>query len=812
MAPEQVEGKDADARSDLFSIGVVLYESIAGRLPFSGSSSIEICSQVIHLNPPPPSEFNSHVPPALDALTIKALAKEPDARYQSASELLEDLRAVRLTRPAEEQVLTKPIPLKPRTSSIRAFATLSNMLRQPRVMIPSVIAAVAIALILLAVPIRLRSTPRLPPPEALRWYNQGTSALRDGLYYKASNALQNAVDVNGEFALAHARLAEAMTELDYADKASYEIIRARSLVRDLSVLPSLDALYLQAITYTASREFERAIESYQEIVRQTQDSEKAYAYVDLGIAYEKDDQVDKAIDSYLKANELAPDDPAAFLRLGVLYSRKQNTEAADEAFQKAQTLYQALSNLEGVTEVLYQRGVASNNFGKLTEARTHLQQAFDLARDNKHQQIRILLQLSRAWYVGGKTARAQQYAADAIAAAQASGMANLSTQGLLELGKILQYGRNYDAAERSFKQALESAQLQNGRRNKAMAELSLGTLRIGVHHDADGGLPFIERALEFYEPGGYRKEVSDSLIQLARAKCLKGDYDAALGAYEHMLQVAERIDDQSLVARSHADIGNLLNQQERYPEALGHLEKSFAIYTSLDNHLLAGYGLADRGDALWRLGRYDESLEVLSQASAIVDQTDSNKWLLAKISLIDAYIAISERQFLEARGKAKKALTLNAGTEPEVDARYTLGMAQAFSGKKREGRFMCEGAVERARHVHDPQSLPNALLALAVVMLEAGDMHLALTTALEAQGMFERVSRPESEWRAWLVAGLANRHAGNSAREREYISRAGNLLAGLEGRWGTEAYNLYLTRPDVQYYRQLLAGALNVNN
>jgi hypothetical protein len=170
---------------------------------------------------------------------------------------------------------------------------------------------------------------------------------------------------------------------------------------------------------------------------------------------------------------------------------------------------------------------------------------------------------------------------------------------------------------------------------------------------------------------------------------------------------------------------------------------------------------------------------VLSQASAILDQTDGNKWLSGKISLIDTYLALSERGFTEARGKAKKAFNLNAGTEPEVDARYALGMAQALSGKTGEGRLICEEAVERARHLHDPMSLPNALLALAEVMLEEGDSHAALTTALEAQGMFARASRQESEWRVWLAAGRASRLAGNSATERDYISRAGSLLAGL---------------------------------
>ena len=808
MSPEQAKGAaSVDARSDLFSIGVVLYESIAGRLPFSGDNPMETCSQVIHVDPPPPSQFNQRVPAELDALTLKALAKHRDARYQSATELLEDLRAVRIPTQVEDQI--KTISVKPVTSTTRALKTLSNLLQRPRVIIPAALAAVAIGLIVFLP--GSRAAPYRPSPEAQRWYSRGTSALRDGLYYKASNALQNAVDASKDFALAHASLAEALTELDYTDKANVEVILAMRLVPDPSALPPLDRLYLQAVTDTASRDFEHAIASYQEIARQAQDSEKAYAYVDLGRAYEKNDQIDKAIESYLKATQLAPDDPAAFLRLGILYGRKQDLANASAAFQTGETLYRALSNPEGVTEVFYQRGVLSNNLGKLAEARAQLEQALDMAQDNKHQRIRTLLQLSKVYYVGGKTTRAHEYATQAMDLAKANHMENLSTQGLIDLGYTYWFRGDYDEAEKHFRSALEFARENHGRRNEAKALVSLGSVRID-RHDADEGLPYIEQALAFYQKGGYRKEVSEALIQLARAKSLKGDYDGALGAYEQVLQGAQQIDDQSLVARSHADAGNLLNQQERYPEALGHLEKSFEIYTSLDSRLYASYSLADRGDALWRLGRYDEARKALDQAHQIADQPDDkSKRLLAKISLIAANITLSERQFVDARAKAGLALVLNAEEEPEVDARYMLGLAKALSGQKRQGRSMCEEAVEAARLKHDPQMLPNALLALAEVMLEGDDPKGALTTAREAQEMLERGGRQESELRACLLAGRASQLAGDSATAREYLSRADSLLAGLEARWGTEAYSSYLTRPDVRQSRQHLRRLLDVN-
>jgi serine/threonine-protein kinase len=89
--PEQIMGKPQDARSDLFSLGVVLYEMVTGKRPFDADSLQAICGRVLSSTPLPPSHANPSVPSGFDAIVARCLAKDPAARYAPAEALAEEL-------------------------------------------------------------------------------------------------------------------------------------------------------------------------------------------------------------------------------------------------------------------------------------------------------------------------------------------------------------------------------------------------------------------------------------------------------------------------------------------------------------------------------------------------------------------------------------------------------------------------------------------------------------------------------------------------------------------------------------------------
>src|SRR6267142_2957226 len=100
MSPEQIKGRAVDGRSDIFSLGVMLYEMVTGKKPFPGQNITTVIYKIVNEEPVPPRQIDSSIHGGLSAVVMKALAKEPEVRYQSCRELLEDLRNYRALTPA----------------------------------------------------------------------------------------------------------------------------------------------------------------------------------------------------------------------------------------------------------------------------------------------------------------------------------------------------------------------------------------------------------------------------------------------------------------------------------------------------------------------------------------------------------------------------------------------------------------------------------------------------------------------------------------------------------------------------------------
>ena len=94
MAPEQADGRAIDARTDLYALGVVLYEMLTGRVPFDADTPMAVLTKHAYEPPPPPRSLNPNLPAAVESALLRALAKNPADRYQSAAEMAADLERV----------------------------------------------------------------------------------------------------------------------------------------------------------------------------------------------------------------------------------------------------------------------------------------------------------------------------------------------------------------------------------------------------------------------------------------------------------------------------------------------------------------------------------------------------------------------------------------------------------------------------------------------------------------------------------------------------------------------------------------------
>lgn len=798
MSPEQALGAEVDTRSDIFSLGLVLYEMFTGKRPLAGPTPGDTFRRLQLDEPAPLSEVSTQLPSNLDEIIRKTLAKKPSDRYQTAGELEADLRT--LLPGSGHQTAPGRILARETRPAQRRLAQLANS----RTLQVAGVALAAVALLAFWQPWKLLR--HEPPPSAKRWFDQGTAAILDGTYHTASLALERAVAEDPGYSLAHIRLAETYFELDALDKAKEHLLLAAPDASGSS-LDSLTELYHQAVRLTVTGDFDGAARIYARIRDAVPSSSRPRALVDYGRALERAENLKAAMTAYEEASRTQSQYPSAFLRLGILHRRRMDQTLAGSAFQQAESLYRSLGNVEGLAEVNYQRGVLLNNLGNAREARPVLEQALDLARtaSSDQQEIAILLQLSAVLQRLEGPDKAREYATTAIDLARSKGLEPLAARGLIDVGNSYFLAGDPSRAKDYFTQALGSARRNRSRRTEARALLSLGSLAIQQGQYVDG-VKHVDSALAFYREGGYRKETSQGLLLSGRARRSMGDYDNAVKAFEEQHRRALEVGDIEQVALSLEALGSVYLMQGRLPEALQYFQEALSSTGSAPNPMAMAYTIINSSTALWRLGRYSEAEKLLGPLDSAEAGGKLNPAVRAVLAECRAAIALSRRQFSAAAAHAARILS-----EPEVNpavasgARSLLAMSQAESGDPAGAIQSARQAVETAGAARLQDLSSVALTAQAIAFHAAGRHREALESAKQALSM-TAAGNHERQWRIFLLASRAASAAGQREEASSYAARSAASLQEVERLLGAGGFAFYLRRPDVQFDRILLSS------
>jgi len=754
MAPELLAGQSASAASDVYALGMVAYKMVTGALPFASDTPLAGAILRSKAAAPSPRILVPGLDPKWERAILRALDRDRMRRFSRPSEFIAALAG-------EAPSMTVSLPVMTRRRWVAAAVV--------------VVAAIAGWLGWRAW-VHARSQ---PPPEAEMLYRKGVDDIHAGAYFAATKALTEAVRVAPHFGLAHARLAEAWLALDVSDSASHEMLLA--LGEDTAGLSSLDRLQLEAVHRTVTREFPTAVARYEQMHQAA--PEDGAIDLDLGRAYESASQPDKAIDCYRRAAEGPAHNPAAWLRLAVLYDRRSDAVRSDAAFQQAERLYQLTSNLEGLTQVAFVQGSAADGRHNFEQANGLLEKALETARlaGNVQQEIRARLQFANHYYQLGDTPRAEQYAREALDIAQANQMEYYAISGLTQLGNAYSAKTDFQGAEKQYNEALSLARRTNAQRMVAVNLLSLAALhdRLGR---SEGTARESRESLAFYQLNGFPVQATQCLVLLGRAQRNQGDLKSAQDSFQQALQVAEKSGNRGSLALAHESLASLLSANENYPEALKHYQKNFDL--SSDARTKGSAGLLI-GSILSVLGNYDDARKMLDAADA---QAASFPSLRLDLTRVRADMALSEGRYSDAVGLCRRALATAGQDAPLAAAlQKTLGLAQVASGNNREGLRNCEESLRAAEKLGNVGALLTARLALAQVRLETGDGPGALSLLEQAEP--ELRSRPESRWRAFALKSRVDPQSGALARQ---------ALDELHGLWGDSAFQRYLSRPDVR--------------
>ena len=785
MSPEQVQHRPVDGRSDLFSLGLVLFECLTGRRAVPSSRPLEAFNEILHVHPPPPSSIRPELTEAHDELCRRLLAKDPGDRFQSAEEVVGAIRVL--------------APDTSRTPSGGTVGSSAHLRRTRRTAIAALVAAI-VGLVGIGGAWLWLNRGGLPEvPEASdRWYQRGTEALREGAYHRARTNLQQAVKIFPQHALAFARLAEAEMELDDPQAAASRLVNVSQLVPNEARVPEMERLRLQAIRAMVLRQGENAVTLYREAVQRN--PRDPGALVDLGRAQESAERRADARASYEQAIKVDSQYAPAYLRLGKLEGLESRREPALAAYREAERLYEKSSDIEGQAEVLLSRGNTLIAIGLLKEARSDVERALDLSTDGPwaHQQIRARLSLSNVTASEGRYAESERMTSVAVEEALSKGLDTVAADGLVDLAGTLIFQRQYDKAEESALRAIALADARGATRIGARAKAQLAEVYSRKNRPTQA-LDTLNGIVPFLKQNGFRRLELQSLLIATRARESLDQLEQARRDATDLLAITTDLREDTLTAVAASTLASIMTKLGSYSEALRQRERAEDILRRQGDTEALPFSLANRADLLILLGRADDAGKVLDEIDAgIAAGIDSYKGRRRRVAFLRALDAATR---LRCREALPFLDTLQKDSAVDLSARLAPSL-RAFCDARQGRRGASATFAEPPTSGADASTLRERHYWLAAAALQRRDFAKAAGEAAAGLKLLAGLANDELRWRLATVAAGANRGLGDNAGAQLMSATARDAYDRLRTAYQAD-FASYERRPDLAELRRL---------
>ena len=789
LAPEQARGEAADGRSDLFALGVILFEMLSGELPFRGGSWSEALAQRLHARPRELAETGVQLPPSLARIVARCLARDPRHRYATGEALLADLE--RWDRPrapsrrwavaAAAGVLAlgaalavrflgggEPAPPAPAATAelARAVAVvpLRDETQRPELAwLGSALAERVGESLALAPHVRVVATSRVAA--ALAELHLGAGGWSDGELgrvaelFGVDRVVVGAVRGSAEKLWVELRLADrsgaalgaesrieatgsvgelaALTEtLSAALRAKLELAAAETSPPE-SASPAGYAAFAEGAAHLASGDALAAVARLEAAV--AADPGFAAAWFRLGLALEALGHDERAIAAAERAAGAAP---AADRRLGLEVRALQARLAGDP--ERARTLMTELAALApDDVELAIAAGEAAGELGDGDAAERALARA--VALDPLH---------PRAWFLRGKYA--------------------------------IRAGRAREAVDEHLVRALV---LQNKLRNEQGRADVLNAFGVGYQR-----LGELERAEEFYRQAaelrgqlGDRRGHATTLRNLAAIAAIRGDFTAAEGRLAEALAILEELGDRAGIADLYNERGVLEEERGRAAAALDDYRRALELRRRLGDQRGVAESQNNVGYAYFLLGEYDNARAYWQQALSLQREIGDVEGVIltaqsvAQLDLAQGRWPQAARDLLETLESSRRS-----GLEPAVAvALGGLGRLALYEGRFAAALASYGEALALLRRLEDPRGLAEFTLAEAEAWLELGRDAVAAERLDDAEQWLASGNHEQrAEFHALRAATLARLDDADAARAalasgRDEASASGSRVARL---------------------------------